>query len=443
MDMSILHRIAITWCVATGGLLFAGATAAWAQTPETVLIQGQLLDDAGAPIEGLRQYRVRFFDADTGGTQLGGDLSDFTQVSTQGLFAIVLIPPAAVLDAPEAWYELALDSSTPAVGIGPEDVFPDRVRVHSVPFAQKAAKAAGLTGEAFVMVETTADPVQNGANLQAAYAEAVALEPHGEPLDADNRAVVIVPPGKYDLGDGRLLLDTEFVDLVGLTTAREDQYIFGTADGPGTGVLRQTADNVRIENLFVHCTRDSGGVDNNTSDPAAYFPDSNLPGTVVRNCRFLADDSNARSMRVAIEYAGTYERTDAESRAFGGEGGTASGTFIDCTGGFRAFAGGGGTASGTFINCRSTTGAFGGQGGTASGTFSHCVGGNSAFGGGSGGVASGTFTHCTGGSWAFGGQGEAPDGEFYFCIGGLGAFGTAGSPEPTHLYCVRNGVAFP
>jgi len=418
--------------------------AAHAQAPETVLIQGQLLDDEGAPIVGLRQYRVRFFDAETDGAQLGGDIADFTQVSAQGLFAIPVIPPAEVLSAPAAWYELALDSGTPAQGVGPEDVFPQRIRVHSVPFALKAMEATGLAGEAFVMVETTADPAQNGANLLAAYAEAAALNPHGEALGKTNRATVIVPPGNYDLGTGQLVMDTPFVDIEGLSADRVKQYIFGTSNGPGTGVLRQTADNVRIENLFVHCTRAGGGAPSDATAPAAYFPDSDLPGTVVRNCRFLADDSNAWSMRVSIEYAGTYENSTGGILAFGGLA-AASGTFTGCTGGNLAFGGGfNGVAGGTFTHCTGGNFAFGG-GGTASGTFNHCAGGDSALGGGFNGVASGSFTHCTAGTLAFGGGigGTAPGGEFYYCVGAADAFTTSGSPAPVHLYCVRGGTAFP
>ena len=532
MGGSAVYGVNRFWMCAGLGVVAASLIAlgpmAAAQPPESTIIQGQLLDDLGEPIVGLRQYRVRFFDAETEGAQLGGDVTDFTQVNAQGLFAIALIPPAAVLNAPAAWYELALDSATPAVGVGPDDVFPQRVRVHSVPFARVAGEAlsvevdaigggalsieefeslAGITGSvqsqldakagavavddalalkadqaavddalddkadlaevlpragaAFVVVETTEDPVQNAANLQAAYAQAAALTPHGQPLSADNRAVVIVPPGSYDMGDGQLVMNANFVDLVGMSTARDNQYIFGTSNGPGTGVLGQTADDVRIENLTVHCTRDSGGGAGATT-PAAYFPDSDLPNTVVRNCRFLADDANALSMRIHITYSGTYEDSTAGNFAFGGYGvasgmftnctggdvafggdGEASGTFTNCTGDDNAFGGGfNGKASGTFTNCTGDIAAFGGYG-EASGTFTNCTGDIAAFGGGGlGSVASGTFTNCTGGSMAFGGGGDAPGGEFFFCVGGSNAFTTDGSPAPVHRFCVQAGAEF-
>jgi len=542
--MAFVTRSVLSAFIALMGPALALGVAT-AQPPETVLIQGQLLDGEGTPIVGLRQYRVRFFDAEVDGSQLGGDVTDVTQVNAQGLFAIAFVPPAAVLNAPAAWYELALDSGTPAIGVGTEDVFPGRVRVHSVPFARVAGEAlsvevgaigggavsaaefnslAGITGnvqsqlntkadaatvddaieavtnalddkpdladvlpregEAFVVVETTADPAQNGTNLVAAYAQAAALTPHGQALAENNRAVVIVLPGRYDLGTGQLELNTEFVDLVGLSSARDDQYIFGTSNGEGTGVLRQTANNVRIENLVVECTRNSGGVSLDNTDPAAYFPDSGLDQTLIRNCQFLADNANAWSMRMGtIDYAGQYEDVHGGAYAFAGTG-TASGTFTNCTGELGAFAGVGGLADGTFINCTGGDFTFGGMGGTASGNFVNCTGGSNAFGGGSNSVASGNFTGCTGGNFAFGGGfgsvasgnftnctgatgafggsdgtasgffnncvgggesfggfGSASGGRFYYCVGGVNSFTMTGGP--TVLYCVRNGLPLP
>jgi len=306
--------------------------------------------------------------------------------------------------------------------------------------AQKPDFADVLTskGESFVLVETTDDPVQNGVNLLAAYAEAAALNPYGNGLGPDNRAMVIVPPGKYDLGSGQLEMNAPFVDLVGSTTSRDNHHIFGTSNGLNTGVLRQTASNVRIENLFVECTRASGGQVFTSAGPAAYFPNSNLPNTVIRNCRF-SSTSNAFSMRIGINYSGTYEDSTAGDWAFGsGSGGVASGTFTNCTGGIGSF-GGGGTASGTFTNCTGGLASFGGES-TASGTFTNCTGGNSAF-GGFGGEASGIFINCVGGSNAFGGSGSASGGRFYYCVGGSLSFTLTGSP--TVIFCVRNGQPYP
>ena len=134
--------------------------------------------------------------------------------------------------------------------LGAQEIVP-RTRVGSVGYAFRAADAdavGGVTaaaiasmadafprrGGAHVVVETTAGATANGANLLAAYAAAKALSPNGKARDADNRVTVLVPPGAYDLGAGQLVLDTEFVDLVGMSTARDDQHVSGTSSGANT-----------------------------------------------------------------------------------------------------------------------------------------------------------------------------------------------------------------
>ncbi len=258
--------------------------------------------------------------------------------------------------------------------------------------------AGGLAPSAaqYVFVELAEGntDVQNGAALLAAYTQAKGLTP-----GAANRIAVIVPPGRYDLGTGAVTLDTAYIDLVGLTTDREAQCIYGTSNGAGTGVLMQTADNVVIANLTIECTRSSGSLSQDATGPAAYFPNTNLPHTTVRNCLFTATEY-AWSMRISIEYAGTYE---------------------DCTGGRRSFGGAG-------------------AGGTASGTFTNCTGGGGSFGGG-GGTAGGTFTRCTGGNQSFGSFGTAVGGRFYYCNGD-GSHSWNGD-ETTTVYCIKNGNPYP
>jgi hypothetical protein len=301
----------------------------------------------------------------------------------------------------------------------------------------------GFENDAYVIVQTTSNATTNGTNLLAAYAAASALTPNGSALSADNRAAVIVPPGNYDLGTGALTLDAEFVNLVGLSSDPRNQYIFGESDGSSTGVIMQTADDVAIENLRVECILASGTTSGNDTSPAAYFPDPDLPNTVIRNCVFEANDTNAFSMRLSIEYSGAYEDVEAGFGAFGGSRdffapGIASGTFINCSGGDASFAGGEGVfstlpeASGTFINCSGGDYAFAGgaiDGGEVSGTFTECVGGVYAFGGGGnrGGTLDGTFLRCEGGAYAFGGgsgssTGGTISGTLTDCSGGDHAF---------------------
>lgn len=467
----------LTICRAALLLLSLGLSGPWgsAQPPSTVLIQGQLLDTQGNAIAGLRQYRVRFFNAETEGAQVGGTLIDLALVGPDGLFSFAITPPAEALGVDPLWYELALDSTPVPNGVDGADVFPNRIRVHSVPFARVAEVAqqvpaegvgdgsvgaaefgalAGISGNiqsqlnakastaqletratidqladraprvgpSFVAVEVTDDAAQNGLNLLSAYLEASFRTPHGLPLGPNNRAVVLVPPGRYDLGFSPLTLSAEYVDLVGLSTAREAQHILGVGSGGLPGVIRQFANDVRIENLTVECTRSTGGTGASPDDPAAYFPNGDLAATVVRNCRFVADGLNAYSMRAGVNYAGTYEDSVGGVYAFGGESTTTSGVFVRCEGGDSSF-GSGGNASGTFIDCVGGNFAFGGFG-TASGTFTRCRAGDSSF--GAAGTANGTFTDCTGAGFAFGGGGIA-NGTFVRCVGGSQSFG--GSPS--------------
>jgi hypothetical protein len=296
-------------------------------------------------------------------------------------------------------------------------------------------------GESYVIVEVTNNPGANATNLLAAYAAATALTPYGQALSATNRAVVLLPPGQYDLGVGALSMTADYVDVVGMSTVARHQHVYGQSNGANTGVVMQTANDVRLENLWVECTRSSGGLNYDATDPAAYFPDSDRPLTEVRNCVFTADDANAWSMRIHITYSGKYTDCTGGYGAFGGYYGTASGTFTDCTGGTYAFGGYYGTASGTFTNCSGGFGAFGGDYGAASGTFTNCTGGYDAF-GGYYGTASGTFTDCTGSDYAFGGVNGTASGTFTNCTGGLYAFGGYGTASGTFTNCTGGDSAF-
>ena len=81
-------------------------------------------------------------------------------------------------------------------------------------------------GTAHVVVQVTNDAATNGTNLLAAYTAAKLLEPNGAALAEDNRAVVLVPPGAYNLGASTFTLDADYVDLVGLSSARDNQHIY-------------------------------------------------------------------------------------------------------------------------------------------------------------------------------------------------------------------------
>ncbi len=480
-----------------------------AAVPGVITYQGSLTTPDGEPqASGAYDMEFKLWGAPSGGamhwieTHSGAN----AVVVTNGVFSVNLgsilpFPADLFATSPHLWLEVAADLG--GDGFTLTDVYISRVRFTATPYAFHSDNADTLDGldasdfmnsssSSYVMVETTDDPSINGLNLLAAYAEArlIRMTPSEVPLAEENRLAVIVPPGQYYLGTGQLEMDTEKVDLVGLTTLSKNQHIFGLSNGAGTGVLRQTANDVKIENLFLELlpndhelhlgdTLSSGmGDDLDDQDPAAYFPDSDTTGTVVRNCRFrsqvLDDEGNPGSglaMRVGIEYSGRYEdcsgdygivHLDASYNQnndiwFGfGFKGKASGTFKSCSAFAYSF-GAEGEASGTFNDCL-TVGCSFGYNGRANGEFKGCSGGIYSFGYQddtpqiedvqkeidfpdpySG--ASGRFIDCTGGDSCFGTGGNA-SGLFINCFGEQYCFGTGGQASGTFINCAASNESF-
>jgi hypothetical protein len=134
-----------------------GVPPAAADPPPTINIRGTLVDSAGAPLSGSRVGRIRFFDAEVAGLQLGGDVNGTAEVGTDGVFNFPIVPPAAALAAAEAWYEVAIDTDVPSDGNAADDVFLVRIQLHSVPFALLAADSVKLGGQAASAYATNAE----------------------------------------------------------------------------------------------------------------------------------------------------------------------------------------------------------------------------------------------------------------------------------------------
>ena len=252
-----------------------------------------------------------------------------------------------------------------------------------------------LNSANYVTVKVTDNAIVNGNNLLATYALAKTVSPNGAALSTSNRLAVILPAAKYDLGTQSLILDTQYVDIVGSTSDRSKHYITSNVGVADRGTVQQTANDVKLFNLTIEKSNTTYSPTYDSSSATAYFPDSNLNLTYVENVLFTSNSNYTWSTRTAIEYSGTFINCTGGNRSFGYNG-TATGTFTNCTGGSYSF----GNASGNFTNCTGGAGSFGGDGGVATGTFKDCTGGNYSF-GGSGGTASGTFKDCTGGDGSF------------------------------------------
>lgn len=262
-----------------------------------------------------------------------------------------------------------------------------------------------LSGENcnYVAVQVTADSAtENGKRLIEAYAKAKTLTPNGAALSATNRACVIVPPGKYDLDHGvagacvPLTLDTQYVDIIGLTTDRALQHIYGTPASTNSGVIIQTANDVHISNLTVEILTAFGTPNEDNTDSAAYFPNTNLTAVIVDNVYFKgdegADDVLWSMRRGVLEYSGTFNSCIGGICSFGYNG-KALGTFTSCTADANSFGSGvNGIASGIFTNCAAGTESFGTA--IASGIFTNCTCTGSAF-SNDGGIFSGKMINCS------------------------------------------------
>lgn len=456
------------------GLAMILAAAASQAAPGLINYQGRLTDLNGRPISSQVNVTFTFWSAPTGGVQLGGfSDTDAVTPSSQGLYSTfigdeggVQVPPS-IFSAAQVWlnvrvgnenllprkrfssvaYALQSDQATTAAfalaaagalqipAIAPPASLANRLANTSASLYWNGAPLQSSRGEAFVIVQTVADATSNALNLVSAYNRARLLKPHGQDLCTTNRVTVLVPPGRYDLGVKPLVMDAEYVDLIGLSTSRDDQVLFGTLLQASAGLLRQKANNVRIENLLLECYNP------NTlaygSSPSAYSPDAGTTQTVIRNCEFRGK-KGAWSMRPEVNYPGTYQDCKAGNNAFGNSA-AASGVFINCVGGVGSF-GSFGVASGVFKNCTAGGDSFG-VGGVASGQFTDCVSGEWSFGYygkatgtfircnakwtsfGSYGVASGTFTDCVAEDYSFGFCGLA-SGAFTNCTAGYDSFGS-------------------
>ena len=77
------------------------------------------------------------------------------------------------------------------------------------------AGALPLQGYKYVIVAEGTNDLHRGNNLLSAYSTATTLSPL-----SSNRVAVIVPPGSYNLGTNGLVMNTSYVDLIGLVPSQ-------------------------------------------------------------------------------------------------------------------------------------------------------------------------------------------------------------------------------
>jgi hypothetical protein len=335
-------------------MLFLALVSMASAAPKVINYQGRLTDTAGQPITTSTVIDFTFYDAESGGNQLTFADQDTVTPDSNGFYS-TLIGDAGGPEIPATLFQE--DNVFLNVMVNGENLVP-RTRVTSSAYAL----TTGLEriGSAYLIVETTDDAAQNGTNLILTYDRARGMtNPNGQAKSASNRLTVLLPPAVYEVGTNNLYMDSEFVDVIGISSARREQVI----QGSGEAVVYQAANDMRLENVWVRSMRtaDTDVGDPTASTPAAFWltsASSNM--TVIRNCEFSENEyfvppsswrTTAISMRAGQDYQGTYENCKANRWAFGyGSTSKASGTFRNCIASASSF-GGRGIASGTFVNC--------------------------------------------------------------------------------------------
>lgn len=243
------------------------------------------------------------------------------------------------------------------------------------------------------------DPISNGNFLISKYLEIANTIPN---LSENNRFTIFLEPGIYDLGDKALILNKDCIDIVGLHESDKAEIV-SNIGLINNGTILQLVDDVKLINLTLMNLNTTFSFQLFTipnlylinkpaydfhralvnTVPAAYFynvPEKNVSKTYIENVTFFTQNPSVMSMRLGINYKGTYKKCDAGEWAFGCFGG-ADGIFIDCYAESNAFGTSGSSVAGYFENCVSKYGAsFGFNANFVAATFKNCTSGPSSFG---------------------------------------------------------------
>lgn len=164
----------------------------------------------------------------------------------------------------------------------------------------------GLEEGYYVIVEPTDTATTNGTRLLAAYTTASAMTG----LTATQRATVIVPPGKYDLGASELTMDTSYVDVVGLGANPRSVIITSTANP-----IAITATNANVSGVWVYGELDNTGMD---------------ATNVLDQCIFGTDAGSEYALQASKSFAGTFRNCRFNNLGRVSSQSTLAGSFINC-----------------------------------------------------------------------------------------------------------------
>ena len=213
------------------------------------------------------------------------------------------------------------------------------------------------SGYNYIIVEATGDALANGVKLQTAYSDAKLLDVGTKSVD--NRVVVLLTPGDYDVGSTYLNLDTSFVDIIGISKNPLDTIIRSSNTSILYTIYYGVSVDASLENLYLKCPGVSSGVGTTLGgDPTSYVRAKNLilgdnsfcvGGTIFgfsdlngefENIKIIEEAENWYPFYVTGSINGTFKDitidTSYVSYGFYTDGGSITGTFSNITIGYTA-----------------------------------------------------------------------------------------------------------
>jgi len=243
------------------------------------------------------------------------------------------------------------------------------------------------------IIKNTKDAIQNGIDLLKKYSEISVIG-----LSLNDRYIIYLEPGTFDLGSSSLILNKNYVDIVGLNEANKS-IITSNIGALNNGTINQLVDYISFANLVVKNINssfespwhtlsltddDRRYFDARLSDlPSAYYfnlsPGQNYNATYIENVDFITLNDSIQSMRIGVSYNGVYKNVSAGLFSFGFKG-AANGKFINCTADSFSFGSFAGEVNGYFENCKSKNWSFGPNSMLVAGKFVNCQANQNSFG---------------------------------------------------------------
>ena len=383
----------------------------WANPPWEINIQGTLESPDGGPLTGSYDYLIGFYNIDSGGASLS-EVTGTIELSDTGRFSIAVQFDDEMIHQNEIWYQLSVDVN--GNGFDEDDLFPQRVRILSVPFSVQSFDSINLNGIPSESYATDEELIVNlAAKSDVGHThDDVYWNLHGNILDASESFVL----GTLNDSPVELIVNSQSV-LRLIPTTGSPNVIAGYRENEvvddATGATISGGGGVIYPNYVIDNFGTVGGGSNNHAGSYDGLPNSSPYSTVSGGHGNMA--SGYASVvggggGYSLGYLVGNTAADEWCTVSGGHSNTANGNSCTVSGGYNnisnawvgsTISGGGNNSAGGALSVVS-----GGYMNVASGDYSVIGGGQSStasgqagtISGGIGNNASGYFSTISGGA---------------------------------------------